>query len=126
MIKVKHGTRLASFTSKDLQKVIDILALFGKRTKDHIIGHTRCRCCMRKNKTDDGCMLPLQSSGATVWYGNDGPTDHDPSGTSVTSLLVSVRLSPAAAALEKKMLYCCVTGLSWVIGSYLGHVRIHG
>jgi hypothetical protein len=81
---------------------------------------------MRKNKTDDGCMLPLQSSGATVWYGNDGPTDHDPSGTSVTSLLVSVRLSPAAAALEKKMLYCCVTGLSWVIGSYLGHVRIHG
>lgn len=57
---------------------------------------------MRKNKTDDGCMLPLQSSGATVWYGNDGPTDHDPSGTSVTSLLVSVRLSPAAAALEKK------------------------
>ena len=29
MIKVKHGTRLASFTSKDLQKVIDILALFA-------------------------------------------------------------------------------------------------
>jgi hypothetical protein len=29
MIKVKHGTRLASFTSKDLQKVINILALFA-------------------------------------------------------------------------------------------------
>jgi hypothetical protein len=29
MIKVKHGTRLAGFTSKDLQKVIDILALFA-------------------------------------------------------------------------------------------------